>query len=79
MNAKKPDLTAPNLEQFRINVVASDERLLNEYKELLILQFTAEKKAYEYQLRDMDRKEAQELANMESKTKKSRVFSDQTM
>lgn len=79
MAEKKIDLTAPNMEQFRINVVASDSKLLDEYKALISLQLEAERKAYEYQLRDMDRKEAQELANMESKTKKSRVFSDQTM
>ncbi len=79
MKKELSHLATDNMEKFRINVVASDAELLNQYKQVLALQLEAERKAYEYQLRDMDKKEAESLMKMSGDKKKSSNFFDSMM
>lgn len=62
-------------EVFRLAVTAKDPALLAQYKELLSVQLEAEKKAYEYQLKDMDYAEAERLRKMTEGADKKRQFS----
>lgn len=63
-----------SLEQFRLAVVAGDETLLKQFKELISVQMESEKKGIEFQLRDMDMAEAKRLFELNAKEEKKKKF-----